>query len=412
MKYKNKTTEQRSCRERLKWAAVIVAIFLLAVAVAAACTQGFKDGDPFNWFGTKDEQAEVADNLIVSPAEEQGVSLAMRTIARDEYDDYGIAPTALSAQTITATVKDVTGQAPEALQKVSFAMAWASENEEAVTDYVTMETTDNTATFSCLKAFGTQIVVTVQSVFNEEATARITLDYVKGFAGYGMIGILKDGEGSDGETEVGNLTAPFTTNDSGKKLSGWVMFSNMDTKVGTQNWHYNKFWFPLTSAHAGVRWRTGTVENSLKSIDVTLQLNQGESVYRTFCPGSVNYTIDFSKESLSDERRGSTSQHFGSDVYSDTDVWSQYGLLYHFIGDDTHAKEMLGATYGALPTSFNGWNVLAGRLNSIEEDISVTLVFHPEYGAEITFHFFLDVKVADTTAKSLEVDHSGLLFYQ
>lgn len=170
--------------DRVKWIATALAGILLAGACITSIVMGVKHN---GWFQKaepeqKQEQTdpatpdkEATGGMIATPTSTRSMRLLATPLTASADD--GISSQAEDGYTITATVYTDEDQVVAGLQKVTFSMAWASENSAAVTDYVTMETTDTSATFTCKQAFGTQIVVTVTSVIDPSVSATATLDY-------------------------------------------------------------------------------------------------------------------------------------------------------------------------------------------------------------------------------------------
>ncbi len=163
----------------MKWTAAAGAFSLAALLTAGLC---------LGWFPPTMSEALPQDaGGFVASAEEEGtgVSLAMRRLEREEYDDYGVMATAEQAVTVTARV--VLADSDTALDYIQ-GVTWRAEwdgvtKSEAVTDYITMSTTDTTATISCTQAFGTKIRVICTSKFDISKTANLILDYRKRVTG-------------------------------------------------------------------------------------------------------------------------------------------------------------------------------------------------------------------------------------
>ena len=49
-------------KDKLKWVLVTLAILVLGVMVAAACTQGFTNPNPFGWLDEKEPAVEEENN--------------------------------------------------------------------------------------------------------------------------------------------------------------------------------------------------------------------------------------------------------------------------------------------------------------------------------------------------------------
>lgn len=107
------------------------------------------------------------------------ISLMSKAIAPDEFGKYGVLPQSESAFTITATVYDEMGASLDYLQSVTYNLAWVSESNEEISDSITLTQSGTTATFSILKAFSTQIILTCTSDLDTTKTATATIDYVK-----------------------------------------------------------------------------------------------------------------------------------------------------------------------------------------------------------------------------------------
>ena len=131
------------------------------------------------------EEVSASGGMVLSEAqEENGISLVSMEIPRSEYAAYDIMQIDESAYKITATIKmDGKGEVPDFMKGVTWEMAWKSSTSVAVTDYVTMTESEDSAIFACKKAFSTQIVVTVKSKYDDSKSAMATLDYRKKITG-------------------------------------------------------------------------------------------------------------------------------------------------------------------------------------------------------------------------------------
>ena len=169
----------------VKWVLTAIAVLLLAVAVTAAITQGFKTWNPYGWFDEKEETPveEKFGGMVIGDSVGDGISVKSIPIARANYAANNVSPQAESAYMLTATVtpEDATNKAVDwAVSFVNAESEWATG--KTVTDYVTVTPTADgalTANVECLEAFGEQIQVTVTSRDNAEATASCTVDYAK-----------------------------------------------------------------------------------------------------------------------------------------------------------------------------------------------------------------------------------------
>ena len=189
--------------DRSKWAVTAIAILLIGVILAAILTNGFKDGNPYCWFGhdydengicikcgaekpaedpdkedpdkQPDEDKDELSNLAITPALSKGVRL------------YAARPTVLENNVITQTLTAFIEPADADNQSVTWSIAWqnpasAFATGKTVTDYVTVEPESAgslTATVSCLQDFGEKVLITVTSNDNAEIYATCVCDYLQ-----------------------------------------------------------------------------------------------------------------------------------------------------------------------------------------------------------------------------------------
>lgn len=183
-------------RRSTKNAIAAVVAIVLALAIVIACGVGsswFTNSDIATWFNSwgKGEQTEIPDDeqpvdeggMQIGESVGNGISLMSAKIAAADYEEYGISPLAESAQQLTATITPANATNKEvdwSVAWVNASSAWA--NGKTVTDYVTVTPTSDgalTANVECKQAFGEQVVVTVTSRQNTEASATATVDYAK-----------------------------------------------------------------------------------------------------------------------------------------------------------------------------------------------------------------------------------------
>lgn len=189
--------------DRSKWAVTAIAILLIGVILAAILTNGFKDGNPYCWFGHDyDENGICIKCGAEKPAE---VQQETETPVENSLENGGMDITSIkskdslrlavkrAAQTpagentyvLTATINPDTADN----KTVSWSVSWKNDSSDfatgkTVTDYVTVTPGENlTATVTCLQAFGEQIEVTVTSNDNSDASASCTVDYVERITG-------------------------------------------------------------------------------------------------------------------------------------------------------------------------------------------------------------------------------------
>ena len=217
----------------VKWVLTVIAVLLLAVAVTAAITQGFKNWNPYGWLDKKDAEETPAEEkfggMLIGDSSGDGIAVTSIPIARANYAANDISPLAESAYTLTATVTpaDASNKAVDwAVSFVNSESEWAAG--KTVTDYVTVTPTADgalTANVECLEAFGEQVTVTVTSRDNAEATASCTVDYAKRMTD--MAVTLTAGGSLEGQPEVvlnsasstGTIRSSFTLDTLGYSSS-------------------------------------------------------------------------------------------------------------------------------------------------------------------------------------------------
>ena len=202
----NRDLQKHKRNDCIKWIAVFLAVILLATGVAAALTQGFKEANPYCWFGHDydesgkcvrcgkekpvEEEKEVADTsgmVTDTVYAGNGIMLTGRRILRDDYDQYGIMPIAESAQQLTATIQPSSAT----YKAVQWTIAWKNASSswatgKTVTDYVTVTPVEEgglVANVQCLQPFGEQIAIICISLDDSSKFATATVDYRKRVTG-------------------------------------------------------------------------------------------------------------------------------------------------------------------------------------------------------------------------------------
>ncbi len=172
----------------------IVIIVIAAVLVWGALTKFTFDTDPYCLFGHKyvngycvkcgeqePEHTELANgNVVITKAVERGMRLSAvpAVAAANEEQSYN-----LTAYVLPDNADD---------RRVEWSVAWKDSNSvwaigKTVTDYVTVTPSESNglnAKVACLQAFGEQVIVTVASLDNIEATATCQVDYVQRITGF------------------------------------------------------------------------------------------------------------------------------------------------------------------------------------------------------------------------------------
>lgn len=155
----------------------------LALLFGAACGVGTTCAVYETAKGNAGQEAIVQEETVKDGAVvNAGVGLTATKISAENYATAGVAENVDSAYTLTATVNE------GALNKrVKWSVAWKDAESawatgKTVTDYVTITPSEEgslTATATCLKDFGEQIIITVASELDESVNATCTVDYAK-----------------------------------------------------------------------------------------------------------------------------------------------------------------------------------------------------------------------------------------
>lgn len=363
---------------------LLVAVLALSVALGLV-VKSHKEEKPA-------EEVSASGGMVLPEVqEENGISLVSMEIPRSEYAAYDIMPTALSGQTVKATVKDTSGNTPAELQYVTFELKWKSSNSATLADYVTMSTTDTTATLTCLKAFSMQIVLTVKAVADPTKTASVTLDYAKSLTGYKMKAATKLFAGNSPESSFSSVAVT-----EGASVSFHMPNATTKTFTPTNSgaWCYTYFYFPSDE----VTWGEGTVENSIQSLSVALKYSDA------FLRGYSGFT---NANSLT------VSSNVGAFSMSETCDLILWNVLFKMAaggGTDSTGivTQYLGSSATATARSIYDF---VSSLSSAENPIEATLTISLQYGS-VDYHFYLDPEVEPVNVKSVEVGKSDIVFFE
>ena len=177
-----------------RFTAVLLVIVLLAAGVTAWLTNGFKEWDPFGWFGSEqggavgppDDEETESCGMVIEGEGTETLPIRQYRIARGSYAVYAVPASAESAYTLVATVGPENSGTNTA---VEWTIAFADPSHEwaqgkRLSDYVTLTVSgtgleSKQAVVACLQPFGAQIVITVTSVTSPEVHTTRTVDYVR-----------------------------------------------------------------------------------------------------------------------------------------------------------------------------------------------------------------------------------------
>jgi hypothetical protein len=288
---------------------VMVGTSLFAAFTAVSCSKK-KEAS------VAEQTMQTSDPMVISGANENGVSVMKTMLRSGEYEDYGVAATAESAYVLTATVtpSDAGNQA------LDWSIAWVNANSawakgKTVTDYVTVipaTAGGRTATVSCLQAFGEQIKITVKSKADSSKFANCMVDYAQRVKGVDLyFGNIPVNLG--GITTVKYELSP-TLNGPGGEVYAEIETSDVYT----------------------------IAENFTKQVTLTYVKDGTESVYFRLADGHPS-GMDFTSQSL-------TTNWYGEDVYFDY----QHDISKWFIMRREGDLLVKNLTTGEIAAQFDG----------------------------------------------------------
>ena len=175
---KNKKSNSNIAKNLLS--TLIVIVLITATVAIGFFSSGFRNWTKEDWENVwndtfEDPTPEQDDGS--DPVEESAINLNMSTSAE-------------GSVVVTATITPATASN----KKVDWSLSWKNPssiwaNGKTVSDYVTITPSSDgslTATISCIKEFSEQIIVTVVSRANENASATCNVDYVKRIKSTGL----------------------------------------------------------------------------------------------------------------------------------------------------------------------------------------------------------------------------------
>ena len=299
----NRDLQRHKRNDCVKWIAVFLAVILLATGVAAALTQGFKDANPYCWFGhdygedgvcvrcgkektiDEDDAAAHGENMLFATTQSHGISVVAEPLSESASVPATIAA---NSQTLTATItpSDATNKA------VDWSIAWQNSSStwakgKTISDYLTITPTSDgalTATVTCKKAFGERAIVTCKVRTDDTLTATCSVDYKKRVVGvdFSMKITWNDEVPVNWSFVHTNLnpTVDFPAFKAGWSYQNWVLgFCEKDNTSCPVTVFYSDF--TATSSYDGVAvFVAPTAEYiaALKAAGFTTAVNAGEYV--------------------------------------------------------------------------------------------------------------------------------------
>lgn len=359
-------------------AILLVAIIALSVALGLVVKAGKEERSA--------EEASVGGGMVL-PEETagNGLSLVSTVIPEEQYAEYDIVPIAESAYTVTATAKDNQGTAlPEAQQKFKWSMAWASSNSTDVNTYVTMsESGGKTATFSCLKAFSTKIIVTCAAEAQQDKSATCTLDYAKRLTG------VKVSFFNSEQTIAKSGTTVTTTFKSIYEINPQATSPCTDIEFsGKQLQWYTTFEYGI-----------GTVENTC-NCDYTIVPSSALKSAYAGAKNTYGENLGDLKDSISvPHQAGSSADH----------MWTVNGF-YRELMQITNSDS--GVQQGTCLYRLGGYCVMSTALynTSSQPQFTVKLALSFKYGDSEQYTYSLKVLMDKAPVGSVALDHTSYVF--
>lgn len=364
----------------IRYIAFAVALVLLYIAAGTALGMGIKHN---GWFAAQQETDPVEDvggeMIVTETTPRKGISFLSRAIPIELYEEYGISPLALSAQTITAKVKADDNTYPDYFQYVTFDVAWATGGDSHLSTVIDWSTTDNSITVSCKDSFTTQIIVTATSDIDSTKSGQITLDYAPSLSGVWIKASPYSGV-RDGMNQVfEGTTIPIYLQN----------YTNMSVTPGPQGAGWAEPIMGVDSEYCS--FGLGSIENTVTSITV-----------------SMKYSDEFIRQLVIAD----SSMPVSSQTYTTSSSFGQWEVLHGMLVDSVNANRYLGSSLGSGADRSVVLRFM-DMLESVEDPIEVTLKVELQYGGTKTYHFYLSCDVAPVETSVSDVEFSGdVIFYE
>lgn len=158
----NNELQEHKTSDKIKWILTLIAFIAVGVMLV---------GIILGWFDKPDKPEEQDENQIVVTPQESNTAMRLNASR---------AAASGNSYTITATVtpSDATNTGVYwSIEWKNGSSSWA--NGKSVSDYITLSSSDNSATVTLKTAFGEQAIITAASESNPEVTATCTVDYVE-----------------------------------------------------------------------------------------------------------------------------------------------------------------------------------------------------------------------------------------
>ncbi len=330
---------------------IVVVAVLLSLILSAITLAGAVKND---WFAK--DPSEQGTNLPGA----NGNTLQVGNIQENARMSLRVMSASSETNSVTfqATVKDVNGNSPEKIQKVTWTMAMEGDKAES---YVEMTVDGTSATFTQKGPFVKQIIVTCTSVYDPSVKATVTLDCYKTVEGI--------------TASVNGVSADICHNEVVEAtLADYESFNPTDASSA---WNLE-----FLTYYTGIRQVNGTVDKKVE-----------------FVRGFMGFSYDF-KEKLKEKGYTDLAAKCANTVPLDLEKtsYSQYELLNAIIGG---AKDE--ELYAIM-------KVMAETSNQI----IVSMDFNIEAKTDLDYsniYYSLNCSTnAPTEIGSIEIDKSGYIF--
>lgn len=186
--------------DKSKWVVTAICFLLIGVILCSILTSGFKDFNPYCWFGHEyDENGACVKCGALKPVEDEEIEDNNDQLAFAIANGHGLTLKRVSNKTdiessetgsitITAIVSsDATDKS------VTWSIAWKNAESDWATgknivDYITLTPDDsnNSVKVDCLRAFGEQAILTCKANGAVDLQATATVDFLKRIVGVNL----------------------------------------------------------------------------------------------------------------------------------------------------------------------------------------------------------------------------------
>lgn len=392
---------------------LLVAVIALSVALGLV-VKSHKEEKPA-------EEVYAGGGMVLpEEAEENGISLVSMEIPKEQYEDYGIMPIAVSSYSVTATAKAQSGgvELSEVQQKFNWSLAWASSNAADVNTYVSLSASEGarTATVSLLQPFSTKILLKCTWAYDDTKIGSVTLDYAKRFKGFNIQYASSVAKSASDESHLTTVLVEPSKSSDWNCVEAQMYFANPFAGGSWQDGPSNAVVFRVLEP---VFDSVGTLENSV--VSVRHRANGEDAVYdetslfeeclnqMSVCPSDMPL-VDRLNDYLVDS--GSYERALNQCIPADTNGFTQI----EFFKSIYTTNSFLDEVFGSFNTSPTDWQTLDPFIEEIG-DVRIYSVVLPDYvvlqyGEMVHLHSLVNcfTNVDYLTASSIDFSRSNFIF--